>query len=39
MPEMIWYPTHAPVVEVEVRVLINPVPMVTNIVPAMAKGR
>jgi hypothetical protein len=36
---MIWYPTHFPVLEVDMRVLIKPVPMDVSIVPVMMNGK
>jgi hypothetical protein len=36
---MIWNPTHFPVLEVDMRVLIKPVPMEVIAVPAMMNGR
>jgi hypothetical protein len=38
-PAMIWYPTHFPVLEVDMRVLIKPVPMDVSIVPVMMNGK
>lgn len=38
-PEIIWYPAHIPVDEVDTRVLINPEPTETIKVPTMTNGK